>query len=53
MTSREALLWGTSRLQSAKIKSASLDAEILLAHTLKITKETLFDHPEYNLQRSQ
>ncbi|MEK7606811.1 MAG: peptide chain release factor N(5)-glutamine methyltransferase [Patescibacteria group bacterium] len=53
MTSREALLWGTSRLQSAKIKSASLDAEILLAHTLKITKETLFAHPEYNLQRSQ
>lgn len=47
MTIRGCLIWATNKL--SKIKSASLDAEILLSWTLKKPKSYLYTYPERKL----
>ena len=51
MNVKQALINGSQKL--GKIKSASLDAEILLAFALKKTKEYLHTHPEKKLTALQ
>lgn len=53
MTINQALKIGTNKLIIKKIGSAGLDAEILLSHTLKVSKEFIFAHPELKLSRNQ
>lgn len=54
MTISSALKWASLTLKkSADHKdSAALDAEILLAHTLRLTREILFTHPEEKIKLS-
>ena len=58
MTIRQALIFGTNRLKENDIGSASLDAEILLLHSLnqfkKInSKSWLYAHSEYKLKEKE
>lgn len=53
MTIKQALVKASQKLNKAKIKSAALDAEILLAFALKKTKEYLHTHPEKKLTSNQ
>ncbi len=46
-TLRQLLNWGQQQLHRAKIKSASLDSEVLLAYVLQQPKSFLFAHPAY------
>ncbi len=46
-TLRQLLNWGQQQLHRAKIKSASLDSEVLLAYILQRPKTFLFTHPQY------
>jgi release factor glutamine methyltransferase len=49
MTIKQSLVWATKILKKTKILSPALDAEILLAFTIKKPKEFLFSHPEKKL----
>jgi len=49
MTIKEALTKATKKLETEKIASASLDAELLLALALKKSREFLFTYPEQKL----
>ncbi len=53
MTNQQILITGYRKLQTAEIKSAHLDAEILLAHILKKPREYLLSHPEHKLAKKQ
>lgn len=53
MTIKGALHKATQQLNKQKIKSASLDAEVLLAHALNKSREYLLSHPEHTLSNSQ
>lgn len=53
MTINRVLVWATNKLKKNKIVSPTLDAEILLAFTLKKPKEFLFTHPEKKLATGQ
>ena len=53
MNIQQALVSGTEKLKSAKIISASLDAEILLSWTLNKPKSYLFTYPEKKLTQAQ
>ncbi len=44
---RQLLNWGQQQIRQAKIKSASLDSEVLLAYVLQQPKSFLFAHPAY------
>lgn len=44
MTIMEALQWANNKLRKAGVDSPMLDAEILLAHTLDVSKAWLFSH---------
>jgi len=50
---KQALSLANQKLKKAKIDSHALDSEILLAHVLKTTKETLYTHPEKKLKASR
>lgn len=50
MTIKTALQKGTSLLKKYSITSAQRDAEVLLAHALNCTKETLYTYPEKNVK---
>jgi len=52
MTIKQALIDSVQQLQKAKIPSAHLDADILLAHILGKPKEFLYAQPEYKLPKS-
>ncbi|ABB14651.1 peptide chain release factor N(5)-glutamine methyltransferase [Carboxydothermus hydrogenoformans] len=45
-TLREALLWAKNRLTSAGIEMPALDAELLLAHVLGISRVAIYTRPE-------
>jgi release factor glutamine methyltransferase len=49
MITNQALNWAIKKLRKNKISSPALDAEILLAFTIKKPKEFLFAHPEKKL----
>ncbi len=51
MTSKQALIWAQKKLKASK--TASLDAEVLLAFVLKKSKEFLYTHPEKTLTSQQ
>jgi len=53
MIIKEALIQARKILKTAKITSADLDAEVILMHTLKKSKEFIFTHPEKKLSPSQ
>lgn len=53
MQVKEALNWAAKKLSQAKIDSAPLDAEILLAFVLRKNKEWLFTYPEKRLTDKQ
>jgi release factor glutamine methyltransferase len=57
MTIKNALLWGIKKLKILERAShgdtAAFDAPILLAHTLKKSKEFLYTHPEKKLTNAQ
>lgn len=53
MTVKHALTWAINKLKAKKITSADLDAEVLLSHTLKKSREYLFTHPEASLSTYQ
>ncbi|MEI6627146.1 MAG: peptide chain release factor N(5)-glutamine methyltransferase [bacterium] len=53
ITIKTALLEAVKKLQQTKIDSAHLDAEILLAHILKKTREFLFIHYEEKISSRQ
>lgn len=53
MTIRQSLFWATEKLNQSKIKSAALDAEILLSHTLNKPKSFLYSRPEHKPTKSQ
>lgn len=53
MLINQALIWADQRLNRAKIKSASLDADILLSHSLNQDKSFIYAHPEYKLSPAQ
>lgn len=53
MKIQNALQTAKNKLQTAKIKSAALDAQILLAYVLKKNKEFLFTYPQKKLTASQ
>lgn len=44
MTVMEALQWANNKLRKAGVDSPMLDAEILLSHTLDVSKSWLFSH---------
>ncbi|MBI5794523.1 peptide chain release factor N(5)-glutamine methyltransferase [Candidatus Uhrbacteria bacterium] len=44
MTVMEALQWANNKLRKAGVDSPMLDAEILLSHTLEVSKSWLFSH---------
>ncbi len=48
-TLRQLLNWGQQQLHLAKIKSASLDSEILLAHIIQRPKTFLYSQPDFQL----
>src|SRR5438309_861744 len=48
-----ALLTARRRLARAGIRTAALDAEVLLAHVLSSTREGLLAHPERRLTSAQ
>jgi len=50
---KKTLVLVTKSLKSAKITTALLDAEVLLAFVLKKPKEFLYTHPEYKLTGRQ
>ncbi|MFA6254679.1 MAG: peptide chain release factor N(5)-glutamine methyltransferase [Patescibacteria group bacterium] len=50
---KKTLVLVTRSLKSAKITTALLDAEVLLAFVLKKPKEFLYTHPEYKLNKQQ
>jgi release factor glutamine methyltransferase len=52
-TIKSTLTLAKSRLTAATIPSASLDAELLLAHALKTTREQIICYPEHPLDKSQ
>lgn len=45
--------WATNKLLAKKIKTAALDAEVLLSFVLNKPKEFLYTHPEYKLTKQQ
>lgn len=49
----EAEKFGESILKKNKIPSATLDAEVLLMHVLKKTKEFVLTNPEYKITKKQ
>ena len=49
MTINQALTIATQKLQKNKIPNSSMDAEILLAHILKCSREYLITHSDKNL----
>lgn len=53
MNVKEALQTGFTILQDKKITSARLDAEVILMHVLKISKEELYTYPEKKLKTKQ
>ncbi len=53
MTIRQALVWATNELKNKKIKTASLDAEVLLSFAVKKPKEYLYTYPEKRLNTKQ
>ncbi|MAF13821.1 MAG: protein-(glutamine-N5) methyltransferase, release factor-specific [Parcubacteria group bacterium] len=53
MTIHQALTWATQKLKSKRIKTASLDTEVLLSYVLKKPKEFLFTYPEKKLTKAQ
>ncbi|MDO8581768.1 MAG: peptide chain release factor N(5)-glutamine methyltransferase [bacterium] len=50
MTIKDLLSWGTSELQSISPDEASRDAEYLLAHVLKTSREYILAHPDRALR---
>ena len=50
MNIKQTLIWATNKL---KIKTASLDAEVLLSNVLKKPKEFLYTYPEKELTNQQ
>lgn len=50
---REALLWGEQTLAQSALDSPRLDAEILLAHALGITRGQLHAHPQGQLSPTE
>jgi len=52
-TVREVLAWATDVLSQARVSSAGLDAEVLLAHVLGWTRAKLHARPEFDLMDSQ
>lgn len=50
---REILIFGTKQLNSNKINSAYLDAELLLSFILKKSKEFLYTYPDFKLSNIQ
>lgn len=50
MTIKDLLSFGTAELQSVALDDASRDAEYLLAHVLKTSREYLLAHPERALR---
>ena len=53
MTVRQALNWAEQTLKKAKITSAALDGEVILAFGLNQSKEFLYTYPEKKLTRPQ
>lgn len=53
MTVRQALIWASKILKTGKIKTASLDAEVLLSFTINKPKEFAYTHPEKKLTKKQ
>lgn len=53
MTLWQALNWATKKLKTRKIKTAALDAEVLLSFVTKKPKEFLYTHPEIKLTKPQ
>ena len=49
----EVLAWATDVLSQARVSSAGLDAEVLLAHVLGWTRAKLHARPEFDLTDSQ
>ena len=53
MTVRQALIWASKKLKTGKIKTASLDAEVLLSFIINKPKEFIYTRPEKNLTKKQ
>ncbi|MEI6288536.1 MAG: peptide chain release factor N(5)-glutamine methyltransferase [bacterium] len=53
MTIKEVLFSATQKLNSKKIASASLDAEVILSFVLNKTREFLYAHNEYELKPNE
>ncbi|MBN1778908.1 MAG: peptide chain release factor N(5)-glutamine methyltransferase [Candidatus Buchananbacteria bacterium] len=53
MNVKQALSWGYQQIKSKKIKTAALEAEVLLAFILKKNKEFLYTHPTKKLTQRQ
>lgn len=53
MTIKNTLWWAYKKLKDSKIKSAYLDADILLAYVLQKPKSFLYSYPDYQLTNKQ
>ena len=53
MDIKSALMWAIKILNKNNIKSAQLDAEVLLYNTLNKNKTFLYSHPEFELTKKQ
>ena len=53
MNLRQAHLWAQEKLGKSKIKSAVLDAEVILSFIINLTREKIFSHPEIELTPNQ
>ena len=53
MTIQQSLAWATIKLQRKNIPSATLDADILLSHTLNKDKAFIYAHPNHSLTQNQ